>query len=106
MAAVSPDGGVDRGIEAVATRPPPSKGRDNAERGLQLPAGLAGRWRAAEKPFWQLGQRPCLKPGDVHLGDTQPLGDVLLSEVAVKAHDEDPLLAAGQLVSVQVSELS
>ena len=69
------------------------------QRNADLGGLTVGRGRVKEQPP-QPGKRPGLQPGDVHLGDAEPGGDLLLRVVAVKPHDEDPLLAAGQLAPV------
>lgn len=41
------------------------------------------------------------EPGHVHLGDMQPLADLCLAQAAAEVHDQDPLLAGGQLTPVR-----
>jgi len=41
------------------------------------------------------------QPGDVHLGDTEPLADLHLGHAAAKVHQQDLLLTRGQLAPVR-----
>jgi len=41
------------------------------------------------------------EPGDMHLGDAEPLADLHLGHAAAEVHDQDLLLAQGQLAPVR-----
>src|SRR4029077_3301483 len=68
----------------------PLSGRGSRVRGLGL-----GR---IEQAALQVAQCAGEEPGHVHLRDAEPFADLGLGQVAVEAHDQDALLALGQLV--------
>ena len=69
---------------------------------------LAGQWRAgagwalllAEQAQAQITERVGAQPRNVHLGNAELPADLRLRHVAVKAHQQDPLLPRGQLTPV------
>jgi hypothetical protein len=53
--------------------------------------------RQAGQAWAEVAERAGEQPGDVPLGDAELLADLGLCHVAVKAHQQDLLLTAGQL---------
>ena len=48
-----------------------------------------------------MAQRVGTQPGNVHLGDAEPLADLRLRHAAAKVHQQDLLLTRGQLAPVR-----
>src|SRR6266700_384950 len=95
---------------AISARPTPvfmmvlslSRRRGSSGRGSRLRVVGLG-W--IEQAALQVTQRAGEEPGHVHLRYAEPFTDLGLGEVAVEAHDQDALLALGQLLPVRIDGL-
>src|SRR6266700_350219 len=95
---------------AISARPTPvfmmvlslSRRRGSSGRGSRLRVVGLG-W--IEQAALQVTQRAGEEPGHVHLRYAEPFTDLGLGEVAVEPHDQDALLAFGQLLPVRVDGL-
>jgi len=59
-----------------------------------------GRFQVQE-PGAEVGEGAGAEPGDVHLGNAEPLADLDLGHTAAEVHDQDLPLAMGQLAPVR-----
>jgi len=59
-----------------------------------------GRFQVQE-PGAEVGEGAGAEPRDVHLGNAEPLADLRLSQAVLEVHDQDLLLASGQLAPVR-----
>src|ERR1700683_5082288 len=67
---------------------------------LARPSGgcRVGGFGRVEQLAPEVGQGSGQEPGDMHLGDAQPVADLRLGQVAVEAHDQDGLLPLGPFI--------
>lgn len=89
--------GPARDLGAACRRRGPARLSRSLSEAVGCPGLLNG---VVQEAVPELAQGSRQQSGNVHLGDAEPPGDLLLSEVAVKAQNEDALLAPGQFVPV------